>query len=74
VCQGIRITRCGYTGEDGFEISVSWKDAQALTDMLLQNSDVKLSGNHREGPLGGVSSPCLMCVHWDHCRGTGKVG
>ena len=38
------MTRCGYTGEDGFEISVSWKDAPVLAEMLLKNPDVRLAG------------------------------
>lgn len=40
----IRISRCGYTGEDGFEISVPAKNAINLVEKLLKNSDVKLAG------------------------------
>lgn len=66
VCQGIRITRCGYTGEDGFEISVSWKDATALTDMLLHNNDVKLSGRHGDHcwGTGTTADVCALGCGW----------
>lgn len=40
----VRISRCGYTGEDGFEISVPGKDARAITEMILEKPDVKLAG------------------------------
>ncbi|MDP3531820.1 MAG: glycine cleavage T C-terminal barrel domain-containing protein, partial [Alphaproteobacteria bacterium] len=36
--------RSGYTGEDGFEISVHEKDAVKLAKLLLQNDSVKLAG------------------------------
>lgn len=39
-----RISRCGYTGEDGFEISVAAKDAVDLAERILENPDVKLAG------------------------------
>lgn len=40
-----RITRCGYTGEDGFEISIPNESAISLSQLLLSNSkDVKLAG------------------------------
>lgn len=40
----IRISRCGYTGEDGFEISVPAKDAVDLVERILKVPDVKLAG------------------------------
>jgi aminomethyltransferase len=40
----VRISRCGYTGEDGFEISVNAKDARTISDMILEVPDVKLAG------------------------------
>jgi aminomethyltransferase len=41
---GIRVTRCGYTGEDGFEISVDSKNAVALANSILKNTDVIPTG------------------------------
>lgn len=43
---GIRasVSRCGYTGEDGFEISVAPQDAVALFDALIANPEVKPAG------------------------------
>lgn len=38
------ITRCGYTGEDGFEISVPHANAEALTNLFLKDENVKLAG------------------------------
>lgn len=38
------VSRSGYTGEDGFEISVHERDAIKLVEALLQNDDVKLAG------------------------------
>ncbi len=38
------VTRCGYTGEDGFEISVAAADAQALARGLLAHSTVRPAG------------------------------
>lgn len=40
----VHITRCGYTGEDGFEISVSDANAEALTGTFLKSTDVQLIG------------------------------
>ena len=38
------ITRSGYTGEDGFEISVPAKDAEELAKLLLSNTEVEWVG------------------------------
>jgi len=38
------VTRCGYTGEDGFEISVPSTHIEAFADLLLKHADVKLAG------------------------------
>jgi len=38
------VSRCGYTGEDGFEISVAHENAEKLTKKLLSFADVKPAG------------------------------
>lgn len=40
----IRITRCGYTGEDGFEISMPSEIAPQLVETILATPDTKLAG------------------------------
>lgn len=36
----VHIQRCGYTGEDGFEISMDHANATAIADLLCSNSEV----------------------------------
>lgn len=40
----VRISRCGYTGEDGFEISIPEIKARDLVEEILENPEVKLAG------------------------------
>jgi len=42
--QNCRITRCGYTGEDGFELSIPADNAELVVKELLGSDDVKLAG------------------------------
>ena len=35
-----RVTRCGYTGEDGYEISMPNKESIELTKTILNNTNV----------------------------------
>lgn len=39
-----RVTRCGYTGEDGFEISVPSDRVEAIAESFVAHDDVKLAG------------------------------
>ena len=47
-----RITRCGYTGEDGFEISVPARVVAAVTDALVESEVAKVKKNlNRHMPI-----------------------
>jgi aminomethyltransferase len=61
------LCRCGYTGEDGFEISVDPSNAVALLDILLSHSDVRAAG------LGARDSLRLeagLCLHGNDMNDT----
>lgn len=54
-----RISRCGYTGEDGFEISIPANHQVKLVETLLQNSNVKLAGLGARDSLRLEAGLCL---------------
>ena len=53
------VARSGYTGEDGFEISVATKDALALAETLLADLDVKPIGLGARDSLRLEAGLCL---------------
>lgn len=55
----VQVTRCGYTGEDGFEISATHNEIEALSDILLSNSDVQLIGLGARDSLRLEAGMCL---------------
>lgn len=54
-----RVTRCGYTGEDGFEISIPKDKAEFFADKLLSNPNVKLAGLGARDTLRLEAGLCL---------------
>lgn len=56
---GCRITRCGYTGEDGFEISIPSRKVTDIVETLLQNDTVKLAGLGARDSLRLEAGLCL---------------
>jgi aminomethyltransferase len=57
--ENVLVSRCGYTGEDGFEISVSDKNAAKLLDTLLKTGDVKPCGLGARDTLRLEAGLCL---------------
>lgn len=55
----VGISRCGYTGEDGFEISCNVGDAEALARLLLAEPEVELAGLGARDSLRLESGLCL---------------
>jgi aminomethyltransferase len=53
------IARCGYTGEDGFEISVTAMEAEKLARDLLQNDAVEMIGLGARDSLRLEAGLCL---------------
>jgi aminomethyltransferase len=53
------VTRSGYTGEDGYEISVPAKDARRLAERLLAESEVKPIGLGARDSLRLEAGLCL---------------
>jgi len=55
----VGISRSGYTGEDGFELTVSNSDATALAERLLAGTDVALAGLAARDSLRLEAGLCL---------------
>jgi aminomethyltransferase len=53
------VTRSGYTGEDGFEISMPAKDASAIAEMLLAEPEVRPIGLGARDSLRLEAGLCL---------------
>ncbi|XP_055839503.1 aminomethyltransferase, mitochondrial [Episyrphus balteatus] len=54
-----RITRCGYTGEDGYEISVPSEKVRHLTETLLGVDNVRMAGLGARDSLRLEAGLCL---------------
>ena len=55
----VHISRSGYTGEDGYEISVKHDDVERLTDLLLAHGDVEPIGLGARDSLRLEAGLCL---------------
>ena len=53
------VTRCGYTGEDGFEISVSSQHAVKLAQCFIEHEEVLLAGLGARDSLRLEAGLCL---------------
>ena len=65
--EGCRVTRCGYTGEDGYELSVPWDQANDLAATLLKNSSVVPAGL---GARDALRLEAGLCLYGNDIDGT----
>lgn len=56
---GIRVTRCGYTGEDGFEVSLPESICEQFLSKILKEPEVKLAGLGARDTLRLEAGLCL---------------
>ncbi|EEC42576.1 glycine decarboxylase t-protein [Phaeodactylum tricornutum CCAP 1055/1] len=56
---GCRITRCGYTGEDGFEIAMPTEHAVSIASKLMEDSSVNPTGLGARDSLRLEAGLCL---------------
>lgn len=55
----IRVTRCGYTGEDGFEVSIPSQKVVTVAETLLKSNFVRLAGLGARDSLRLEAGLCL---------------
>ncbi len=70
----IHVSRSGYTGEDGFELSVADKDVGALWDLLLGDARVKPIGLGARDSLRLESGLCLYGHDIDETTSPSEAG
>ena len=73
-CPPLHIARGGYTGEDGFEISVPSKHAADFAGMLLEQEEVKLAGLAARDSLRLEAGLCLYGNDLEESVGVGEAG
>lgn len=59
------VNRCGYSGEDGFELSVAAPDAQALAERLLADDGIEPIGLGARDTLRLEAGLCLAGADFD---------
>jgi aminomethyltransferase len=55
----LAVTRSGYTGEDGYELSIPSSDALRITEMLFEEAEVELAGLGARDSLRLEAGLCL---------------
>jgi Aminomethyltransferase folate-binding domain len=72
------LTRCGYTGEDGFELSVPYAQAVDLAQTLLQKSGVLPTGLGARDALrlevSAATVAVVPCIHTIVCSSSKHSG
>jgi aminomethyltransferase len=64
--EGCRITRCGYTGEDGFEIAIPASSTVSIASKLLSDPTVNPTGLGARDSLRLEAGLCLYGNDLDH--------